>query len=230
MFERLKRALDDALAKLEGSAGAGEDVRRLLAAMREELVEAKARIPELESHLAALERERADEKRRAEDCVRRAAQAEAIDDRETVEVAERFARQHLGRVAVLERKVEAARSELAYQREEVARMTSQLKDALARKDALEIQARRARSIEDLRGAGLGAFEAFDEVAERVSRGSDVEAAERELDRELDPGREWRPRSEGSARPRSSELEGLDREARAEELLEELKRRMGKEGG
>lgn len=222
MFRRLKRALDDALSKLEAKRGAAteEEVDRLLAAMREELVEAKASVPELEERIRSLERERDAERKRAEDCVRRAVQAESIGDGETVEVAERFAKEHLARGEVLEQKVEAARAELALRREEVARMTAQLKDARARRDALAIQARRARTMEKTHGAGSDALEEFERAAERISRPSDVEAAERQLDRELGLGRE--------EAPADPEAERLYREARAEEMLQELKRRMGLE--
>lgn len=222
MFRRLKRALDDALSRLEARAGPGteEEVDRLIAAMREELIETKASIPGLEGQIRSLERQRDAEEKRAEECVRRAAQAEAIDDGETVEVAERFAREHLARVQVLEQKIEAAKSELVLRREEVARMTSQLKDARARRDALAIQARRARTMEKTRGAGTDALEEFERAAERISRPSEVEVAERELDRELGLGRE--------ATPADPEAERLYREARAEEMLRELKRRMGLE--
>lgn len=226
MFRRLRQALDDALSRLEARIGPGaeEDIDRLLAAMREELVETKARIPELEELVETLRRRRDDERKRAEDCVRRAGQAERVGDAETVEVAERFARQHLARVHVLEQKIEAARAELALKREEVEEMTSQLKDAMTRRDALGIQARRARAVDRTAGAGSDAVSEFDRLAERIERPSDVEAAERELDREL--GLE-----PGAGRPGSDPgLDAMDREARADELLRELKRRMDVQDG
>ncbi|MFQ5678120.1 MAG: PspA/IM30 family protein [Gemmatimonadota bacterium] len=223
MFGKLRTALEEALTRLERRSGSGveEDVNRLLRSMREELIEAKARVPEMEAHLELLERRRVAEKTRAEDCVRRAAQAEAIDDEETREVAERFAKQHLARGEVLEQKIQAARAELTLHREEVDRMTAHLKDAIARQDALAIQARRARTIETTGGAGSDLLEELERVTERMSRPSDLEAAERQLDREL----------EGEPDPADDpELSRLDREARAEELLRELKRRMGVERG
>lgn len=220
MFGKLRRALDEALSKLEARSGAGpeEEIDRMLAAMREELVETKARIPELEALIESLERRRDEERRRAEDCVRRAGQAERAGDAETVEVAERFARRHLARVEVLERKVETAEAELALRRREAAEMTEQLKQASARRDALGIQARRARTVER-RAEGLsGPAAEFDRIVDRIERPSDVAEAERELDRELGLAPEPPP-------PGSNDLEELNREARAEELLRELKRRM-----
>lgn len=219
MFGRVRRALEDALSRLESRTGsAEEDVDRLLASMREELIEAKTRIPEQEALAERYERERAVEKRKAEDCVRRASQAEKIGDAETVRVAERFARQHLERVAVLERKIEATEAEIEFGRREIRDMMAQLKDARARRDALAIQARRARGTERVRGSRPEAFDAFDRVADRTERASDLDDARRELDRELDP----------VARD-ATELRDLgrrDREADAEFMLDELKRRMG----
>lgn len=219
MLGRFRRALDEALSKLESRTGsAEEDVARLLAAMREELIETKARLPELEALLERQQRQREAEKKRAEDCVRRATQAEEIGDAETVRVAERFARQHLERVAVLERKIEATKADIEFNRREASEMSRQLKEAIARRDALAIQSRRARAVEDLRGSGYEAFDAFDRAAERSERASDLDDARRELDRDLDP----------AARDATDlrDLGRRDREADAEELLEELKRRMG----
>lgn len=219
MFGRLRQALEDALDRLDARFGpdAGEDVERILAAMREELIETKARIPELEGLLERHERQRAAEKRRAEDCVRRASQAERIGDTETVEVAERFARQHLERVAVLERKIEATRADIAYHRSEAKEMAEQLRDAMARRDALGIQARRARAIERGQEAGEAAS-AFDRMMDRTDRDAEVEAARRALDLDLEPA----ARDATEVR----DFAGLDREANAERLLRELKRRMG----
>lgn len=223
MFGRLRQALEDALDRLDARFGpeAGEDVERILAAMREELIETKARIPELEALLERHERQRAAEKRRAEDCVRRASQAERIGDAETVEVAERFARQHLERVAVLERKIEATRADIAFHRSEAKEMAEQLRDAMARRDALGIQARRARAIERGQEAGEAAS-AFDSMMDRADRDAEVEAARRALDLDLEPA----ARDATSVR----DFEGLDREANAERLLRELKRRMGVDPG
>ena len=192
---------------------------RLLASMREELVEARARIPEQEALLERYERQRVAEKRKAEECVRRASQAQEIGDTETVRVAERFARQHLERVAVLERKIEATEADLEFNRREVREMTAQLKEARARRDAIAIQARRARGTERVRGSGYEAFDAFDRVVERTERASDLDVARRELDRELGGGHAGLA---DAPDPR------VDPEENAEFLLRELKRRMGVE--
>ena len=78
-------------------------------------------------------------------------------------------------------------------------------------------------IEDLEDAPFdpGLVDAFDRMAEKMEGAGDVEAAARELDLDLDP------LSEPPRRDYASEK--AMREAHAEDLLEELKRRMGEEG-
>lgn len=220
MFRRVKRMLDEALDRLEAKIDSvsDDDVDRLIGAMREELVETKARIPELEELLTSQLRQADREREEAEACARRAEQAEEIGDAETVEVARRFETRHRQRMEVLVKKAEATRAELLQSRDEVEQMTSQLKEALARRDSLGIQSRRARSIEN-RASRADAADEFDRMAERVEGASDVDEARRELDRELDPSLE---RSSPSDYARERERREMD----AERMLRELKRRMG----
>ncbi|TFG64129.1 MAG: hypothetical protein E4H28_05545, partial [Gemmatimonadales bacterium] len=92
MFKKLKSAIDSALSSLEGRSGRqGEDIDRLLAGMREELIDAKATTPRLEAALEKLRSRHANERSKGEDCVRRAGQAEEIGDTETQRVAVEFA-------------------------------------------------------------------------------------------------------------------------------------------
>jgi len=209
---------DEALDNLESKLPdvTDDDVDRLIGAMRDELVETKARIPELEallkSQIAQADREKAE----AEACDRRAAQAAQIGDLETREVAERFAAQHRQRLEVLVMKAETTRAEILQHRDEVAQMTEQLKEAMARRDTYGIRQRRAKAIEN-KTARFDSVDAFDRMADKMEGASDVDAAARELDLELDPLS--RPPSRDYAAER--EL----REANAEQMLEELKRRM-----
>lgn len=220
MFSKIKRMLDQTLDRLESKfeGVSDDDVGRLIGAMRDELVETKTRIPELETLLESLLRQADEEKERAEACDRRARQAEEIGDTETLEVARRFETQHRQRLEVLVMKAEATRAEILQHRDEVEEMTEQLKEAMNRRDSLGIQARRAKAI-DSRTSGLDAVDAFDRMAEKVSRETDVDSARQELDRELDPlASEPIPRDYRSERAR--------RELEADEMLRELKRRMG----
>ena len=196
-----------------------DDVDRLIRAMRDELVETKARIPELESLLQSQLAQADREKTEAEACDRRAAKAAEIGDTETVEVAERFAARHRQRLEVLVLKAEGTRAELLQHRDDVARMTEQLKEAMARRDSLGVQGRRAKAIGN-QASRFDAVDAFDRVAEKMEGASDVDEARRELDRELDPLADSSPRDYAAERDL--------REARADEMLKELKRRMGVE--
>jgi phage shock protein A len=226
VFGKLRDALDRALSGLESrmDADPGEEIARLLAEMRDELIEAKARLPELEKQIRTLEAARAEEEKSAEDSARRARQAMAIDDRETVEVALRFEARHRARSGVLKQKIEAAEAELALQRQTVTEMTAQLKEAIARRESLRVRARRARGAERVRGAGYSSVDEFERLAEEIERGGDVDSALREVDQELESGGEDRGASGTAGEP-------LDREELAELQLRELKRRMaeGKEG-
>ena len=212
--------VDQALDHLESKIDdvSDDDVDRLIRAMRDELVETKTRIPELESLMQSQLAQADKEKASAEACDRRAAQAADIGDAETQEVAERFAAQHRQRLEVLVLKAETTRQEILQHRDEVEQMTEQLKEAMTRRDALGIQQRRARAIEN-KTSRFDSVDAFDRMAEKMEGAQDVDAAARELDLELDPLAEPAPRRDFQA---EKEL----REARAEDMLEELKRRMG----
>lgn len=219
MFRKLRQALDAALSALESRAGGtGGDIDRLLAAMREELIETKAQIPVLEQQVRSLEAARERELGRAEDCARRARQALSIDDRETVEVALRFEARHRTQVDVFDQKIEAARAELALQRQTVREQTAQLKSALARKGALAAQARRAGTTERLRGSRHSSLDAFERMEEEIERGEELGSASREVEEDLGP-------------PAGQEEAGspLDHDELAELQLRELKRRMEEDG-
>lgn len=220
MFERLKRALDQALDRLEDRLDlSDDDIDRLLRGMREELVDAKSRGPELEAQLAQHEARHAREITKIEECIRRADRAREIDDEETLEVALKFAERHKDQLHLLEAKIETTRAEIALNREEVDEMTAQLKDAMKRRDALGAQARRSKTIDTLRGgSGHEVVDQFDRMVDKFERGEDIDEAERELD--LDLGGGSAPRTPD---PRHSREH---RESEAERMLDELKRRMG----
>lgn len=211
--------LDQALDHLESKMDdvSDDDVHRLIGAMRDELVETKARLPELEELLESQIRQADREKEQAAVADRRAAQAEEIGDTETVEIARRFAAQHRQRLEVLVMKAETTRAEIVQTRDEIGQMTEQLKDAMTRRDTLGVQQRRAKAIEN-RASRFDSVDDFDRMAEKMEGASDVDEARRNLDRELDPLSEPSPRDYNTER----EI----REANAEEMLRELKRRMG----
>jgi len=223
MFRKLKDAIDGALSALESRSGDAGDVDELLAGMRQELVEAKAALPRLEQGIERLRRSLAEERRRAEDCVRRAGQAKEIGDAETLRLAVEYGERHRERARVYGEKIEAAEAELAMQRRTVSEMTAQLKSAMTHRDVLKVRARRSRSTGTLRGGDSPASR-FDRMAEDIEDEAARAEAARELDDELGTGGTARfdDLSGGGARD-------IDAEALAELRLEELKRRMAEEG-
>ena len=223
MFRKLKNAIDGALSALESRSGDTGDVDELLAGMRQELIEAKSALPRLEQGIERLRRSQAEERRRAEDCVRRAGQAKEIGDAETLRLAVEYGERHRERASVYGEKIEAAEAELAMQRRTVSEMTEQLKSAMTHRDVLKVRARRSRSTEALRGGGDSAASRFDRMAEDIEDEAARAEASRDLDDELRTG--------GAARfdDLSGGASDLDAEALAELRLEELKRRMAEEG-
>ncbi len=214
MFKKLRAKLDQLLSTLEDRAGAdpGAEITDLLAGMREELVEAKATIPELERQIESLGQLRQRELQRASDAARRGRQAAKIGDQETVEVAARFEAQHRSRAEVYEQKTEAAVAELALQRRNVSEMTVQLKSALKNRDALVARARRARATGNLRGGAASSVDEFERMA-RTIEDDELEAnAMADMEDAL-----------GGGTGRSAY--GASPEELAEAQLEELKRRM-----
>lgn len=227
MFKKLKDAIESAFAALESRSGDStrEDVEKLLDGMRKELIETKARIPVLEEQLEKLSLARDREVKKADDCHRRAVQAQEIGDDETVEVALRFEAKHRVAVDVWVQKLEAADAELGMQRQTVAEMTEELKEARARSEILEIRARRAGATGRMR-SGHSSVDEFDRLASEIERGDELGAAERAVEHELDPEYDADDfdRDPGRAAARPS----LSKEELAELQLEELKRRMEKD--
>jgi hypothetical protein len=124
VFESLKARLEKLLRD-----HSRPDPRARAAALREAVLEAKVGVSTMRSALAATEGELALERRQLADAERRGRLAAELPDTETVGVAERFARRHRERVAVLERKVTVQRDELVLAERELAEMLSEYRAA-----------------------------------------------------------------------------------------------------
>jgi phage shock protein A len=190
MFKGFKRRLERALDALEkkGPGPTEDDIDRLLAGMRQELIEARARLKGLEEESGELERK-----------------LERVPGGSEAEAA-------------LRQKLQGVRAVLAETRAEADELTARFREAIGQRDALAIRSRTVRASEDLREGTAGSSRTFDRLAERVEDTERLTRAARELDAEMgDEEAELSP-----------ELELADRERHADELLEELKRRMGVE--
>ena len=185
MFERLREALDAILdaAGSEGDAGG---------LMHEAVVEARASLDEMRAQIARTEQRLDREREQLRDAERRGKLAEGIEDRETVEIAKRFAGKHSEHVSVLKRKLEAQRAEAALAQEEFSQMREQLKQ--------------------MRRKTMG--------AEATAR---VESAWRDIER----AGGVRPDRDFEQDLLRSQLDAATKEARADEQLQQLKKKMGR---
>ncbi len=185
MFERLREALD---AILDAAVSEGDAA----GLMHEAVVEARASLDEMREQITRTEQRLNREREQLRDAERRGKLAEGIEDRETVEVAKRFAAKHSEHVSVLERKLAAQRAEAELAREEFSQMREQLKQ--------------------VRQKTLGA-----DAAARV------EAAWRDIER----AGGVRPDRDLEQDLLRSQLGAATKEARADEQLRQLKKKMGR---
>ena len=121
MFERLRQSLRDAMSR----ASSPEEGRAVLAMMRDALVQARMGVAEVRDALSESRTHLAHEQKELATVRRRRELAAGINDNETVEVADRFEKRHLERIAVLERKISAQESELELAQSEVDEMNVQ---------------------------------------------------------------------------------------------------------
>jgi predicted nucleic acid-binding Zn-ribbon protein len=122
VFERVREAIDAAL----GAAASPGELTAAISRMRGAVVEARAAVKLLEQGLDGTSAGLAAERRQLEDAERRGRLAAGIGDRETVDIAQRFAAKHVEKITVLERKLAAQQDELTLARRELAEMVEQL--------------------------------------------------------------------------------------------------------
>lgn len=127
MFDDIRHAFQELL---NGNV-APEQRRALLHEMRETLIRAKLARDDLQESVKVTEARLAKERADLATVQRRKTLAEGIKDAETVTIATRFETQHLERVSVLERKLDATFGELGLLEREVEEMTTQYKAAQA---------------------------------------------------------------------------------------------------
>ena len=125
MFDDVKAALHDLL---HGNVSPG-DRREALHEMRETLVRARMAVDDLRAGLRQTEARLGRERTELETVQRRRSLAEGVGDTETVAVAQRFEAQLLEKVALLEKRLDVERGELAMVERDVEEMTTQFKAA-----------------------------------------------------------------------------------------------------
>jgi hypothetical protein len=127
VFESLKTTIADLL----GGRVHPADRRAVIADMKRALVAAKLGVEDLEQGVEVTRRKLDVERQGLETVTRRKALAAGINDAETVTIAEKYEAQHVERIAVLERKLEAQEAEAALARRDYDEMLTQLKAASA---------------------------------------------------------------------------------------------------
>ena len=182
MFNRLRDALERALA----AATPPPDLGAIAAQMREAVIEQKAGVRGMQEELdkaATLLQHQQAELGTAE---RRREQAAAINDAETMDVADKYIARLRERVAVLDKKVAAQREELALAERDLAEMTAQLAEAAKRRP------------ETL--SGRSAEAAWNELGK-----GGMDRPETDLESELLKGRMQRAEREAAAEAKLDEL-------------------------
>ncbi len=176
MFERLRAALG---AALDAATPPG-DPRHVAGQMREAIVEARTSLAAMRKGIAQVEQELTVERRALADAERRGGLAAKIDDRETVQVTDRFATKHRERVAILEQKLVAQQAELALAEREVAEMKEQYVAFERSLPASEAARNVNAAWRDLEAAGVGRAGTDDESRlqaelDRVARQAQADA-------------------------------------------------------
>ena len=197
MFEKMRRKLTELMDALGGDAALSRDeVDRVLSGMREELIEARARLKKREDEVADYER-----------------RLDALRERGDVDPDQ---------LAELEREVGRRRTEMEEERRAVGEMSERFREAVRRRDVLVARDRRSRASDTVREAGEEEVRKLERLEDRIEEDAHRLEGEREVEEALEGGD-----APGTGAD-DGELEETFRDARADEQLRELKRRMGME--
>jgi hypothetical protein len=185
MFESFRQSLNDLMDR----ATPPEERRAVLTRMKQTLVQARMGLDDLRGGVDVT-RQRLDvETRELETMRRRKAAATAINDAETVALAEKYETAHGERAEVLRRKLEAQEAELGMVEREVAEMTAELKQAVmgagGTPGAIGEDARAEADAVLDGGAGVAEeIDALSRAGKRSAREADAEQKLAELKRRM----------------------------------------------
>ena len=185
MFDSFRQSLRDLMDR----STPPEERRAGLARMKQTLVQARMGLDDLRGGITATRQRLQSEQQELETVRRRKGQAAAINDQETVALAEKYETLHAERTDVLTRKLSAQEAELALTEREVAEMTAALKSAMSGADTPPPLSREQAEVDELVDGGANVAQEIDALGRQSARSA--------------------------------------READADRLLAELKRRMGK---
>lgn len=177
MFEQLRRSLNELLER----ATKPEDRRTIVVRMKNTLVQATLGLDDLRSALSLSHRKLEGEQRELSTVRRRKELAVAIQDTETVTVAERFERQHQQRVAVLEEKITIQTRELDLAEREVEEMKAEIRKAMAGGGTSGMAADAAMDDPLAEAAETSGHEELDALARHRARADRAADADRRLE-------------------------------------------------
>lgn len=144
MFDDWKKAWQEAVENFEREMRAPDEEfstpSQKATAMRRDLTAARGALNRLQADLAQARKDLAAETESEQTARRRAEMAERISDADTIRIALEFAERHAHRAAILSRKVDVLRDELAMRQEELAAMEAQA--------AVELQHLEAKRVAD----------------------------------------------------------------------------------
>lgn len=188
MFESLRDAFRQAVRNFQTELNRDrvpEAADRLLAAMKRELVDARARTHELRAERDRVFQGAQREEAEARTCLRREEMARGIGDEETARIAHEYAGRHLRTHDVLSRKAEALDLELTERERELRDMEKRFRKARLERESLAATAGRtdARDRIDRAGDLLGEI---DRMEERIRDMEGRTDAVREMQEALDP--------------------------------------------
>jgi phage shock protein A len=229
MFRRLRERIERALERREAARPLSRDeVDRLLAGMREELIELRARIPRLERDAERLTARAQERIRQAESAHRRAQEAERAGEALEVERARAAARLALDEVEDLRSQAVEIRAEAERLRAEYAEKLERFREAERDRSALVARSRRvstARKLDEmLRGPESG-VRRFERAEEDIEAAEDLAAASREVEEALG---ERAPVKELEAEVELRKIEAAKEADEVERRLSELKRQIESE--
>jgi hypothetical protein len=144
MFDDWKKAWQEAVENFEREIHAPDEKfaspSQKATAMRRDLTAARGALNRLQADLAQARKDLAAETESEQTARRRAEMAERISDADTIRIALEFAGRHAHRAAILNRKVDVLKDELAMRQEELAAMEAQA--------AVELQHLEAKRVAD----------------------------------------------------------------------------------
>lgn len=186
MFKNLRDALERALA----AATPPPDLGAIASQMRDAVIEQKAAVRQMREALARDETLLEGVRAEVLTAERRRGQAEAIQDAETVGIADKFIGKQRERLLVLERKVTVQREELALAEGDLTEMTTQLAEAAKRRPGEESSRSANEAWNSLGAAGMDrpGLDAEDEALrgrlDRQARESMADAKLEELKKKM----------------------------------------------